>query len=140
MDEGNNRPIKIGKYLYALRLMIKENANTMANCYRMDEKSYIDVEAGKRNLSLEETMNIARFLTSLLEVNKSANKFSSSISEYINMVINHLISYYVDVSNSVVNYLSENIDYHFDVKNDDSFTIRGITIDHDKKKELVKGY
>ena len=136
MEDGNNRPIKIGKYLYLLRLILKEDAQTMADCYSMDERNYAEVEKGKRNLDLDERMPIARFLTSLLEADKRANKFNSEITDYINRVIDNLIYYYIDVSNSVVNYLSENIDYHFNVGGD-SFEIKSIVSDHSKKKELV---
>ena len=76
MEDGNNRPIKIGKYLYLLRLILKEDAQTMADCYSMDERNYVEVEKGKRNLDLDEIMPIARFLTSLLEADKRANKFN----------------------------------------------------------------
>ena len=132
MEDGNNRPIKIGKYLYLLRLILKEDAQTMADCYSMDERIYVEVEKGKRNLDLDEIMPIARFLTSLLEADKRANKFNSEITDYINRVIDNLIYYYIDVSNSVVNYLSENIDYHFNVGGD-SFEIKSIVSDCDKK-------
>ena len=137
MEDGNNRPIKIGKYLYLLRLILKEDAQTMADCYSLDERNYVEVEKGKRNLDLDEIMPIARFLTSLLEADKRANKFNSEITDYINRVIDNLIYYYIDVSNSVVNYLSENIDYHFNVGGD-SFEIKSIVSECNKNKKLVK--
>ncbi len=137
MNEGNNRPIKIGKYLYLLRLILKEEVKTMAHCYEMDEKCYVEVENGKRNLDLDETMHIARFLVSLVDADKNVNKFKPEIVDYINKVINNLIYYYIDVSNSVVNYLSDNIDYHFGVT-DDSIKINGVIPDQGKNKKLVK--